>query len=46
MELQIAKLEEFKNLIYPEYLNLFPKLERREYSDMIQSVYNNKGFYI
>ena len=42
MELQIAKLEEFKNLIYPEYLNLFPKLERREYSDIEKSVKKGK----
>lgn len=41
MELIIATIEEFKNIIYPEYLNLFPELERKSYHDIEKSIIND-----
>lgn len=40
MKLTIATIEEFKNIIYPEYLNLFPELERKSYHDIEKSIIN------
>ena len=40
MKLTIATIEEFKNIIYPEYLNLFPELERKSYHDIKKSIIN------
>lgn len=41
MKLKIATIEEFKNIIYPEYLNLFPELERKSYHDIEKSIIND-----
>ena len=41
MELIIATIEEFKKTIYPEYLKLFPELERKSYHDIEKSIIND-----
>lgn len=40
MRLVYTNIEEFKNVIYPEYLKLFPKLERKSLKDIEKSFLN------
>lgn len=41
MNLIIATIEDFKKIIYPEYIKLFPEKARKTYNDINKSVFNN-----
>lgn len=41
MRLVFTNMEEFKKIIYPEYLKLFPKLERKSLKDIEKSFLKN-----
>ena len=41
MELIKCDIEEFKYTIYPEYVKIFPEIERKSYQTLINLINNN-----